>query len=90
MGNIRKRHSASFKFKVALEAAKENKTLNELASQFEIHPTQIAQWKKQFLENGSGIFSSKTNNPNQNLINHLYEEIGKLTTEINWFKKKLS
>ena len=53
----RKRHSAEFKAKVALEAAKEIKTLNELASQYEVHSVQISQWKKQLLENIAEVFS---------------------------------
>ncbi len=45
----KKRHTAKFKFSVALDAAKEVKTLNELASQYGIHSAQISQWKKQLL-----------------------------------------
>lgn len=58
----RKRHSAEFKSKVALEAAKEIKTLNELASHYGVHSAQISQWKKQLLENLAGVFSTQKKN----------------------------
>lgn len=51
----RKQYSAEFKAKVALEAIKGNKTINELASGFEVHPNQITQWKKQVLEEYYGF-----------------------------------
>ena len=50
MARIRKRHSPAFKAKVALEAAKQAKTIAELAKQFQVHPVQISQWKKQLLD----------------------------------------
>jgi transposase len=52
----RKQHSAEYKFKVALEAAKENKTLSQLASEQEVHPNQISQWKRQLMEEGASLF----------------------------------
>ena len=57
MKNKRRNHSALFKAKVALEAAKGNKTMAELASEFGVHPSQITQWKKQLLESMQDIFS---------------------------------
>ena len=50
MAKTRQRRSAQFKFQVALEALKEQKTLSQLASEYEVHPTQITQWKKQVLD----------------------------------------
>jgi len=50
MAKTRQRRSAQFKFQVALEALKEQKTLSQLASEYDVHPTQITQWKKQLLE----------------------------------------
>ena len=54
----RKKHTAEFKAKVALEAAKEFKTTNELASQYQVHPGQISQWKKQLLEHIADVFTA--------------------------------
>ena len=57
----RKQHSAEYKFKVALEAAKENKTLSQFASEQAVHPNQISQWKRQLLEEGAKLFKRKYN-----------------------------
>ena len=59
MKNKRRNHSAAFKAKVALDAAKGDKTIAELASQYEVHPSQIAKWKKQLLESLPEIFSCR-------------------------------
>lgn len=86
----RKRHSAEFKAKVALDAAKEIKTLNELASQYEVHSVQISQWKKQLLENIAGVFSVQKKNVNHaKKFDELYRQIGEVTVERDWLKKKL-
>lgn len=86
----RKRHNAEFKAKVALEAAKEIKTLNEIASQYEVHPGQISQWKKQLLESMAGLFTTQKKNVNQaKKFDELYRQIGEVTVERDWLKKKL-
>ena len=56
MTGTRKRHSAAFKARVALEAAKQTRTLAELARAFQIHPVQISQWKKQLLDGAESLF----------------------------------
>lgn len=90
MTSKRKRHSAEFKAKVALEAAKDLKTLNELASQFNVHPSQISQWKTTLLAEISTIFSThKTTVDNTQKIDDLYRMIGEVTVERDWLKKKL-
>ena len=92
MMNKRKRYSAEFKAKVALDALKELKTLSELASQYQIHSVQISTWKKQLLDGSALIFKNSTNNhqkKQQNLEAHLYQEIGRLKIELDWLKKKL-
>ncbi len=84
----RKRHSAEFKAKVALEAAKEIKTLNELASQYGVHATQISQWKKQLLESMPGLFSTqKKNTDHTKKFDELYRQIGEVTVERDRLKK---
>jgi putative transposase len=90
--NKRKRYSSEFKAKVALEALKEQKTLSELANQYQIHSVQISTWKKQLLDGSSSIFKNSKNNnqkKQQNLEAHLYQEIGRLKIELDWLKKKL-
>ena len=56
MKKLRKRYSAEFKAKVAFEAIEGDKTINELASGYELHPTQITHWKSQMRKEGSSIF----------------------------------
>ena len=86
----RKRHSAEFKAKVALEAAKEIKTLNELASEYGVHPVQISQWKKQLMEGVSNVFSTqKKRIDHTKKYDELYRQIGEVTVERDWLKKKL-
>ena len=84
------KHSPEFKVKVAIEAAKEIKTLNELASEYNLHSSQISQWKKDLLEQLKEGFSSKKkkSDPTKK-INELYRQIGVLTVERDWLKKKL-
>jgi len=92
MMNKRKRYSAEFKAKVAVDALKEQKTLSELANQYQIHSVQISNWKKQLLDGSALIFKNSTNNnqkKQQNLEAHLYQEIGRLKIELDWLKKKL-
>ena len=91
MKNKRKNHSAVFKAKVAIAAAKGDKTMAELASEFEVHPTQIAQWKKQLLESTTEIFSKGRQREKANqdeLTSELYRQIGQLKVELDWLKKK--
>jgi transposase-like protein len=85
-----KRHSAQFKFQVALEAAKGTKTLNELASQYELHPSQISEWKSQLLKEGASVFNTATTRQQKEqeaLQADLYEQIGRLKMELEWLKK---
>ena len=88
----RRNHSAAFKAKVALEALKGLKSSAELASQFGVHPTQIAKWKKQALEELPGVFSSRRQRQEQEeeaLKARLYQQIGQLQVELDWLKKKV-
>jgi putative transposase len=87
----RKRRSAQFKFQVALEAAKGAKTLNELSGEYEVHSTQISEWKSQLLKEGASIFSTTTarqQRDQETLQAELYEQIGRLQMELEWLKKK--
>jgi len=91
MMTTRRKHRAELKAKVALEAIKGMKTINELATRYEVHPTQIVQWKKQVLEELPGIFSSgreRRVKGDEELKAQLYQQIGQLQVELNWLKKK--
>jgi putative transposase len=91
MARKRKVHTAAFKAQVALAAVKGDRTINELAGQFEIHPTLIHSWKKHLLEGCESIFASgiKANSTgSETLQAELYEQIGRLKMELEWLKKK--
>jgi len=91
MCSKRRRHTAEFKAKVALEALRGELTANEIASRHEVHPTQIAKWKKQAIEQIKEGFSSKQKRRQQDqeaLQDELYNQIGRLKVELDWLKKK--
>ena len=91
MTGKRTRHTAEFKAKVALEATKDIKTLNELSSQYNVHPAQISQWKKALLEGVGNIFTTKKKDTDQTKkFDELYRQIGEVTVERDWLKKKLN
>ena len=88
-----KRHSAQFKFGVALAAAKGDKTLGELAGEFGLHPSQISEWKTKLLRDGVSVFSTTTarqQHEQETLQAELYEQIARLKMELEWLKKKAS
>ncbi len=90
MSRKRRQHSQQFKFKGALEASKGMKTLNELASEYSVHPTQISSWKKQLLDGGAEVFSRGSDRGQQEQESReaeLYEQIGRLKMELEWLKK---
>jgi putative transposase len=91
MAKQRQRRSAQFKFQVAVEALKEQKTLSQLASEYEVHPTQITQWKKQLLDGGSSLFGQQRMQEQHEQTAReaeLFEQIGRLKMELEWLKKK--
>jgi putative transposase len=91
MKNKRRNHSSQFKVKVALSAAKGQKTIAELSKEYEVHPTQIVQWKKQMMDSLPEIFSVRRNREKQEqevLTSELYQQIGQLKVELDWLKKK--
>jgi transposase-like protein len=87
----RKQYSAELKTRVALEAIKGYKTVNEIASEYGVHPTQIANWKKQALDGLPEVFSPTRSDQKKNdedLIASLYQEIGHLKMQVDWLEKK--
>ena len=93
MNNQRRKFSADFKATVALEALKEQKTVAQLAEQYELHPTQIAEWKKQVQERIAGLFGDtsgeKEVQQTEVQVEKLYAQIGQLKVENDFLKKKL-
>ena len=88
---MRRRHSPQLKAKAALEALKGLRPVNEIAGDYEVHPSQLTGWKKQAKEGLPGVFKdakSKKNTDGEALNSKLYEEIGRLKMELDWLKKK--
>lgn len=86
-------HSAELKLKVAIEANSNKKTVNQIASEYEVYPCQVTEWKKQLKENATEFFSPKGKKRKKSLhctedVEFLQQEIGKLKVELDWLKKK--
>ena len=87
----RKVHNASFKAKVALEAVRETKTLNEIGQEYGVHPVQVGQWKKEIQEQAGTLFAGKRGPKpvaEHSAPDRLYAEVGRLKMELDWLKKK--
>ena len=91
--NVRRTFSSEFKAKVALDAIKEQMTIEEICKKHDVHPSQVNTWKQTIKQNASGIFDGsikqKPDN-NDELIQRLYAQIGELKVANDWLKKKLS
>jgi putative transposase len=90
---MRKNHTSSFKAQVVLEMLKEEKTVSELASAYGVHPTMLHRWKKQVVADLPGLFernkdAKATQEASEQKIEELYTEIGRLSTQLSWLKKK--
>jgi transposase len=91
MVNMRRRHDAAFKAKVALEAVKGEKTIAQISSEFKVHPNMVRKWRKQLLEMLPNLFSDRrkrVESDRDELEAELYRQIGQLKVELDWLKKK--
>jgi transposase-like protein len=91
MRGTRRHYSAAFKARVALEAARQTRTLAELSGAFQVHSVQISQWKKQLLDGVESLFRDgrrRDHDESQAIQAELYEQIGRLKMELEWLKKK--
>jgi len=92
MAGKRKQHTAAFKAQVALAALKGDRTVNELASQYGVHPTLIHGWKKLLLTQAEAVFangSKAAGSDAEAQKAELFEQIGRLKMELEWLKKKV-
>ena len=88
---FRRSYNGKFKSKVALESVREEKTLSELSSQYEVHPNQISNWKRHLIKHAEELFEDKRRNGEKEkdkLIEELYKQVGQQKVELDWLKKK--
>jgi len=91
MKQNRRKHSPSFKAKVALEALKGEETTAELAGRFEVHPSQIRIWRRALAEGAAGIFGGDQDQKKKDdngLIAQLYQQIGQLKVERDFLERR--
>jgi transposase-like protein len=87
----RRNFTAEFKARVAIEAIKGQKTIQEIASHFEVHPNMVMKWKQHAMAELSQVFTDQRSNKNDKdeaLTDALYQQIGKLQVQLDWLKKK--
>jgi putative transposase len=90
MQTVRKRYSGEFKAQLALEVVKGQRTLNEIASEHNLHPNLLLQWKKQRLASLPAVFADqrcKEQKAQEEYEAQLYQQIGQLKVELDWLKK---
>jgi transposase len=90
---MRKTYSAAFKVKLVQELLKENKSLSQLATEHKVHPTQLRQWRDIVLQGMPTLFDNKQQTADllathEAQLEELYAQIGRLTTQVAWLKKK--
>ena len=91
MRTQRNRYPAEFKARVALEAIREQQTINEIASAYGVHPGLVSQWKRELISQLPHIFCQRRDRQDKDheaLTARLYQQIGQLKVELDWLKKK--
>jgi transposase len=91
MNKHRRKHTAEFKARVALEAVKGLETINEIAARYELHPVQVGTWKKELLEGAGSLFerkNAKADPEQERRIEELERKVGQLTMENVFLEKK--
>lgn len=90
MKGKRKRHNGAFKAKVGLDAIMGIKTVAQIAREYQVHPSQVAQWKTVIRERLPELFEAPGNGTadQERLITQLHQKIGELTVDLDWLKKK--
>jgi transposase len=91
--NTKRQHTANFKAQVVQELLKEEKTIAQIAAEYEVHPTQLRRWKAIVVEGMPSLFEEKEGKAAmraeyEGRLDELYGEIGRLTTQLSWLKKK--
>jgi len=87
MATTRRHYSGESKAKVALAAIRGDRTINEVAAEYAVHPAQIMQWKKIAQEELPGIFTERRNGKEEEFKAALYQQTGQLKVELDWVKK---
>lgn len=87
MAKKRKRHSPTTKARVAVEALRERKTVTQIASHHKVSPTAVSKWKQEALKRLPELFATAKAADDDQLIESLYEQIGRLQVELAWLKK---
>lgn len=87
----RRNFSAEMKGRIALEAVKGQKTIQEIASHYGVHPNQVTNWKRQAIEGLSSLFADRRSRPDtseETVRAELYQQIGEMKVELDWLKKR--
>jgi transposase-like protein len=87
----KRKHSGTFKSKVAVEAIREKLTIPEIAKRYSVHTSQVSKWKKQALDGMPTLLEKKPlqDSEQESLVRSLYEQIGQLKVELDWLSKKV-
>lgn len=93
MGKQRRQFDKEFKARIAIEALIGDRTISQLAAHYKVHPNQVTQWRRQLQQDAPKLFARGASNGSSNeeeaLIDSLYKQIGKMSVELDWLKKRV-